>query len=163
MKSTSRDLNKQFPIYDMGDRPRLTVDQLKREVEQVIGSGGELPYLSFVTGPEMNLRVEFKDYDADTDQGIVSHGLMELIQRGADHILVVSEVWIRGEESTDWHGVMILEARPDGDTMHVAEFEGRTALGPWEESVPDDGNLSKLFERTRADGRGQSNQANRNA
>jgi len=146
--TNSERLNTLFPIYDRGDEPLVTVEQLKRDVKEVIESGDELPYMAFVSGPEMNLRVEFNDFDADTDREIVSLGLIELIRKGADQVLLVADVWFRGEESTRWHGVMILEARPDGDTLHVAEFEGRTTLGPWEESSPDDGgNLSRLFER----------------
>ena len=146
--NNSERLKTLFPIYDRGDEPLVTVEQLKRDVEGVIGRRDELPYLAFVSGPEMNLRVEFNDYDAASDRGIVPLGLIELIRQGADHVLVVGEIWIRSEESTDWHGVMILEARPDGDTMHVAEFEGRTTLGLWKVSVPDDGgNLSRLFDR----------------
>ena len=140
-----------FPFYDRGDEPLVTVDQLKRDVEEVIGSGSELPYLAFVSGPAMNLRVEFNNYDAEVHRGIVSHGLMELIRQGADHILVVAEVWFREEEIPTWHGVMILDARPDGDTLYDAEFEGNATLGPWEESRPEaGGNLSDLFRR--ADG-----------
>lgn len=146
--ASSEGLKTLFPIYDRGDEPLVTVEQLKRDVEEVIGCGDDLPYLAFVSGPEMNLRVEFNDYDGDTDRGIVPIGLIELIRRGADQVLVIAEVWLRGEESTACHGVMILKARPDGDTMHVAEFEGKTTLGPWEERLPvDSGNLSRLFER----------------
>ena len=139
-----------FPIYDRGDEPLVTVEQLKRDVEEVIGSGADLPYLAFVSGPEMNIRVEFDDYDADVHRGIVPQALMEFIRRGADHIRVVGEVWLREEEVPTWHGVMILDARPDGDTLYEAEFEGKTALGPWEESQPGSGgNLSELFKRAR--------------
>jgi hypothetical protein len=141
-----------FPIYDRGDEPLVTVDQLKRDVEEVIGNGVELPYLAFVSGPEMHFRVEFNDYDAELHRGIVAHGLTELIRRGADHILLVAEVWFREGEIPDWHGVMILDARLDGDTTHFAEFEGKTALGPWEESRPDEGgNLARLFERAKSE------------
>lgn len=141
-----------FPIYDRGDEPLVTVEQLKRDVEEVIGSGADLPYLAFVSGPEMNFRVEFNDYDAEVHRGIVSHGLMELIRLGADHILLVAEVWHRKEEIPTWHGVIILEARPDGDTLYEADFEGQTALGPWEQSRPGPGgNLTELFERAEAE------------
>lgn len=143
-------INTLFPMYDRGDEPLLTVDQLKRDVEEVIGNGGELPYLAFVSGPSMNLRVEFNDYDAEVHRGIVAHGLMELIRLGADHILVVAEVWFRTGDTPCWHGVMILDARPDGDTLYEAEFEGKTTLGPWSESKPGEGgNLAEVFERAR--------------
>ena len=137
-----------FPIYDRGDEPPVTVEQLKRDVEEVIGSGANLPYLAFVSGPEMNFRVEFNDYDADVHRGIVPQALMEFIRRGADQILVVGEVWLREEETPTWHGVMILYVRPDGDTLYEAAFEGKTTLGSWEESRPQEGgNLSRMFER----------------
>lgn len=116
----------------------------------MIGSGADLPYQAFVSGPEMNFRVEFNDYDADVHRGIVPHALMEFIRRRADQILVVGEVWFREEDAPTWHGVMILDARPDGDTLYEAEFEGKTTLGPWEESRPGPGgNLSELFQRAR--------------
>lgn len=57
--STHSNITPHFPIYDRGDEPLVTVEQLKRDVEEVIGSGAELPYLAFVSGPEMNFRVEF--------------------------------------------------------------------------------------------------------
>lgn len=140
-----------FPIYDRGDEPLVTVEQLKRDVEEVIGSGADLPYLAFVSGPEMNFRVEFNDYDAEAHRGIVPHALMEFIRRGADHILLVAEVWHREEEIPTWHGVIILDARPDGDTLYEADFEGKTTLGPWKESRPGPGgNLSELFKRAEA-------------
>lgn len=137
-----------FPIYDLGDEPLVTLGQLKRDVEEVIGNDGNLPYLAFVSGPGMNLRVEFNDYDAEVHRGIVAHGLMELIIRGADRILIVAETWLRVGEMPNWHGVIIHDARPEGDTAHFAEFEGKTALGPWKECQPALGcNLTELFER----------------
>lgn len=150
MTSTHSNITPHFPIYDRGDEPLLTVEQLKRDVEEVVESGADLPYLAFVSGPEMNFRVEFNDYDADVHRGIVPHALMEFIRRGADHILIIGEVWHREEEIPTWHGVIILEARPDGDTLYEADFEGKTTLGPWEVSQPGPGgNLSELFKRAK--------------
>lgn len=114
----------------------------------MIGSGAHLPYQAFVSGPEMKFRVEFNDYDADVHRGIVPHALMEFIRRRADQILVVGEVWFREEDAPTRHGVMILDARPDGDTLYEAEFEGKTTLKPWKANQPGPGgNLSELFKR----------------
>jgi len=58
---------------------------------------------------------------------------MELIRRGADRIVTVSEIWFKDDDGVaTWEGVMVMEATPAGETLHIASFEGRNTLGLWE-------------------------------
>lgn len=150
-QSTDNEIRNLFPFYDRGDEPPVQVIDLIVEIEKLLSDGEDIPYMAFVTGPGMNYRVECNDYDADRHKPIVSEGLMEMIRRGADRIVVIAEVWFRNTDSMpDWHGVMIFEATASGDISYTADFEGRRRVGEWRSgSAGDSGNLARLFERAR--------------
>lgn len=150
-QSTDDEIRKLFPFYDRGDEQPVQVIDLIVEIEGRLSDGEDIPYMAFVTGPGMNYRVEFNDYDADRHKTIVSEGLMELIRRGADRIVVIAEVWFRNSDGTpDRHGVMIFEATASGDISYTAEFEGQKRVGEWSAgSAGDSGSLERLFERAR--------------
>lgn len=150
-QSTDDEIRSLFPIYDCGYEPPVQVIDLIVEIEQRLSDSEDIPFMAFVTGPGMNYRVEFNDYDAGRHETIVSEGLMELIRRGADRIVVIAEVWFRNSDGTpDWHGVMIFEATASGDISYTAEFEGQQRVAEWSSgSAGDSGNLERLFERAR--------------
>jgi hypothetical protein len=146
------DVRRLFPIYDRGKEPLVTIESLKVEIEELVSKGQDIPYFAFVSGPGMNLRVEFNNYDAERHKPVAAEGLMELIRRGADRIVTISEIWFKNVEGVaTWEGVLILEATKDDETLHTATFEGKTSLGPWETSpAGPTGNLAQLFERAQA-------------
>jgi hypothetical protein len=133
----------------------VLVEDLKREIEEIVSDHQEIPYFAFVSGPEMNLRGEFNDYDADRHKPIVSAGLMSLIKRGANRIVIISEVWLNDDNDVPTSdGVMIIEATRDGDTMHIVACEGKDRLGDWStESGGESGNLARLFAKAELVGR----------
>jgi hypothetical protein len=143
------DLRTLFPIYDRGSKPLVVVEQLKEELEGMVRKCEDIPYIAFVSGPSMNLRVEFNDYDGDRHKPLIAEGLMCLIDRGATRIVIVAEIWIGDQDgSRTWHGVMVVEATEDGDTSHTAPFEGKNQLGGWKSGpAGETGNLSRLFAR----------------
>ena len=141
-----------FPIYDRGGDPPVEVIDLIVEIEDRLARGEEIPYMAFVTGPRMNYRVEFNDYDAERHKPVVSAGLIALIREGAERIVIIAEVWIRDTEGVpDWHGVSVLESTALGDICYTAEFEGQRRVGDWLSGpVEESGNLARLFERAAA-------------
>jgi len=153
-KMSSEDIKNLFPIYDRGDMPLVTVSDLKEEIEEMVANGEEIRFLAFVSGPEMNLRIEFNDYNPERHKPLVAMGLIGLIKRRASRIVVLSDVWLKednGVPAAD--GMMILEATRDGETVHLARCEGEKRLGEWTSSTGGDGNLGRLFERADIKGR----------
>lgn len=148
-----RDLMDQLPfkIIDRSDTPMLDVEDVRELALYLLSlKPKQLPFLAMVTGPDMHLHVHFHAYDADKHRGLVARLLMELIREGADHIILLSEVWLRGQEVTDWHGVAVQDCTEDGDIMHLAEFEGKHSVGPWKElEMTSEGNFCGLFEKSR--------------
>jgi hypothetical protein len=142
------DTRRSFPIYDRGVEPPVALEDLQAEIADMVGDGDDLPFRAFISGPGTNLRVDFDEYDAAKHKAVVAGGLMDLIRQGADRIVTVSEIWLREDGMPKWDGVMILEATRDGDTLHMAPFEGRSRLGPWETAPGvEGGSLSRLFAR----------------
>ena len=146
---TADDLKGLFPFYERGDDPPVQVIDLIVEIERRLADGKDIPYMAFVTGTGMNYRVEFNNYDAERHKPVVSEGLMEVIRRGADRIVVISESWLRNADGTpNWHGVLIVEATASGDICYSAEFVGKNRVGEWTSGpAGDSGNLARLFER----------------
>lgn len=141
-------ITKLFPMYERGDMPLVTVSNLKEEIEAMVANAEEIPYLAFVSGPGMNLRIEFDDYNPERHKPVVAMGLIGLIRMGATRIVVLSDVWLKEDNGVPaGDGMMILEATRDGETVHFARCEGEKRLGEWTSSTGGDGNLGRLFER----------------
>lgn len=153
--TSSEDIKNLFPIYDREDKPLVTVSDLKEEIEAMVANGEEIPYLAFVSGPGMNLRIAFDDYNPERHKPVVAMGLMGLIRRGATRIVVLGDVWLKEDNGVPaGDGMMILEATRHGDTVHLARCEGEKRLGEWTaSSTGGTGNLGRLFERADLTGR----------
>jgi len=106
-----------------------------------------------VSGPGINVELGFLSYNPERDQRAVADRLMEMIRQGADRIVIVSEVWIPGEDmAVESDGVLIYESTPLSEIGHLAQFEQRLRLGDWgpvpaRKSANQTGNLENLFER----------------
>jgi hypothetical protein len=140
------DMRFRCPVWDRGDQSLFTVHDLMAEAEKLVASGSEIPYLAFVSGPGMNLLIQFSQYDPASDKSLVRAALATFILQGANHILVLGDVWIRDNNGVPtWDGMMIGELTPTADRFYLAEFEGRNRLGDWLPYSSGDGNLCGLF------------------
>lgn len=127
----------------------LDVNVLRDLAAQQVSSGNHVPFVAYVTGPEINREICFLNYDAERHKPVVVEYFKELIRQGVERIVVVSEVWFLDDDhNREWHGVLINDSTPLSDIGHCAPFEGRDRLGKWQTGpAVGSGNLMNLFER----------------
>lgn len=148
-----RNLDAFIRFTELSDAPPIKVSGLMDLLEGAVSLGQPIPYMAYVSGPGINRKLEFKGYDAKRHQRVVADALMEQIRCGANRIVIVSEVWIAGEdEGIECDGVLIFESTPMRESGQVARFEGKTRLGGWgpvpaDESANKPANLENLFDR----------------
>lgn len=135
-------------VIELSDPP-IDVCALRDQASEQVSQGNHVPFVAYVTGPEINREICFVNYDAQRHKPVVVEYLMELIRQGVEQILVVSEVWfLDDDKNREWHGVLINDSTPLSDICHCAPFEGRDQLGKWQTGpAVGSGNLMNLFER----------------
>lgn len=135
-------------VIELSDLP-IDVCALRDLAAEQVSRGNHVPFVAYVTGPEINREICFVNYDAERHKPVVAEYYMELIRQGVERILVVSEVWFLDDDhNRAWHGVLINESSPLSDLGHCAPFEGRNRLGEWQTGPAEGtGNFMNLFER----------------
>lgn len=135
-------------VIELSD-PALEVPELRDYAEECVSQGHNVPFVAYVTGPEINREICFTNYDPNKHKPVVARYFMELIRQGVERILVVSEVWfLDDDKNREWHGVLINDSTPLSDIAHCAPFEGRNRLGEWQTGpAVGPGNFTNLFER----------------
>jgi hypothetical protein len=120
------------PVFHRGDEPPPDVDGLKEQLAETVQSGQDIRFRVYATGPGLNVVSEIPDYDPAQDKRHIGRMLADFVQQGADRLVVVSDVWFRDQDGVaTWDGVQIYESNRDGETAHLAPFEGKWSLGEW--------------------------------
>jgi hypothetical protein len=129
--------------------PPIDVLALRDQAAEQVSQGNHVPFVAYVSGPEINREICFVNYDAEGHKPIVAEYFMKLIRQGVERIVVVSEVWFLDDDhNREWHGVLVNESTALSDNGHCARFEGRNRLGEWQTGPAEGlGNLMNLFEQ----------------
>lgn len=150
-KSKQRRVDTTGPLhvraFDITSWSPISVNGLIADINEDMSQGHAIPFFAVVFFPETVLNVSFVNYDPDQHKPHVTAHLINLIRKGANRILIVSEVWFLGNDlSREWHGVMVQDSTPLTSVGHFAPFEGRK-LGEWKSGKTKGGNYSDLFEK----------------